>query len=105
MEFSQYQSLAMGFMTDSVEADPVSYGLLNLAAETGEVSDKFAKSLRADEDVDDIEVLKELGDVLWSLTCIANGMGYSIETVASMNVAKLQERQLRGTIIGEGDNR
>ena len=105
MELSQYQQLAMGYMTDTVADDPVSYGLLNLAAETGEVCDKFAKSLRADEDIDDIAVLKELGDALWSLTCIANGMGYSLETVASMNLDKLGKRQIQGTIVGEGDDR
>ena len=105
METIKYQQEAMKYMTDTVAADPVSYGVLNLSAEVGEVSDKFAKGLRKNEDVDDKAVLHELGDVLWCLTCVAHGMGYTLEDVAVMNLEKLEGRQARGTIVGDGDER
>lgn len=57
------------------------------------------------QDDDAQELLKEMGDVLWHLTMLANDLGYSLESVARANLAKLKSRQERGTLQGSGDNR
>lgn len=50
-------------------------------------------------------IKKEMGDVLWMLSQTAALMGITLETVARENIAKLTDRQQRGVIVGEGDNR
>lgn len=89
---------------------------LGLTGEAGEVAEKVKKHLRGDVahnpmELPDIlvrnkEVAKELGDVLFYLTWIANYHGFTIEQVMAMNILKLTDRQRRtGTLRGDGDNR
>lgn len=89
---------------------------LGLVGEAGEVAEKVKKHLRGDPahnpmEHDDIvarnnEVIKELGDVLFYLTWIANYHGYTLEHVLHTNINKLTDRKERnGTLRGDGDNR
>ena len=52
-----------------------------------------------------LELAKELGDVLWYIAALASEMGYELKLVAQMNISKLLDRQARGVIKSEGDNR
>ena len=52
-----------------------------------------------------VEIAKELGDVLWYIAALSNNLGYDLETIANMKIAKLSSRKARGVIGGEGDNR
>lgn len=87
----------------------VIYPTIGLAGETGEVSEKVKKVLRDNEgrftDEQRQELAKELGDVLWYVAVLARDLGYSLETVAKMNIDKLQSRKDRGCLGGNGDNR
>jgi NTP pyrophosphatase (non-canonical NTP hydrolase) len=80
-----------------------------LAGEVGELTSIYAKLFRdkkgdiQDEDIDNI--LKELGDILFMLTSLADVYGCSLSEVASFNAAKLLDRKSRGKIQGSGDNR
>ena len=99
------------------------YAINGLAAEVGEIQDKIAKWVRKEYiNIDDNqihftqkavdsgidfpeELAKEVGDVMWFVALLADRMGYSLEQIASRNICKLQSRQERGVIDGEGDNR
>jgi NTP pyrophosphatase (non-canonical NTP hydrolase) len=90
------------------------YPVLGLAGETGEFVEKVKKWLRDDKpdsptdqmgDARRIEAGKELGDILWYLSDVARHLGFTLEEIATMNIRKLRDRQDRGTIHGEGDNR
>lgn len=105
MDFNDYQERALAC---SVLEDPgaeVTYGVMNTASEAGEIAGKFAKAVRDGTEVDVNEVIKEMGDVLWSLACLARGLGVEFNEVAEVNVAKVESRMERGTIAGSGDNR
>ena len=94
----------------------LSIATLGLTGEAGEVAEKVKKHLRGDEahnprEHPDIlarntEVAKELGDVLFYLTWIANYHGYSLDQIIIANMQKLMDRRIRnGTLRGDGDNR
>lgn len=89
---------------------------LGLVGEAGEVAEKIKKQLRGDpahnpmEHPDIIarnrEVGKELGDIAFYLTWVANYHGFTLGEILDMNVEKLTDRRARtGTLRGDGDNR
>jgi len=51
------------------------------------------------------EIAKELGDVLWYVANLAFELGYDLGDIAAINIQKLVDRQERGKIHGDGDNR
>lgn len=81
------------------------YPFVALAEEAGEVCGKVAKAMRKYDPIDSRAVALELGDVLWQVAACANEIGYSLEQIAAMNLAKLEDRANRGVIVGEGDDR
>lgn len=87
---------------------PWTYPAMALAEEAGEVAGKIAKYVRKkDTDVNALRdaVGKELGDTLYQLSETARMFGYTLQEIVDMNVAKLDDREVRGVLIGEGDNR
>ena len=77
---------------------------LGLAGEAGEVAEKVKKLMR-DSQLSKEEVVKELGDVLFYVTALANHIGSNLQTVADTNIKKLHDRKDRNKIKGSGDNR
>ena len=109
MTWAKYQEEARKTWQPVDTAHYIVYPALGLADEAGEVAGKVKKIMR-DHDgyisLEDRDALKyELGDVLWYLTQIATELGLSMEEVATANIAKLADRQRRGVINGNGDNR
>ena len=51
------------------------------------------------------EIAKELGDVLWYVANLSFELGYDLGDIAALNIQKLVDRQERGKIQGDGDNR
>lgn len=85
----------------------IAYCTLGLVGEAGEVAEKIKKHLRVGESLEDIKrdpaLLKELGDVMWYLACLAHELGFTLEEVQEANIKKLSDRAERNKIIGEGD--
>ena len=99
------------------------YPLIALSEEVGEVMGKIAKfgrknNMSAEQVINAIanpqtsavqelreQVGKELGDVLWQWAVLTDAFGFKAFDVAALNLIKLQDRQGRGVINGEGDNR
>ena len=105
MDFKYYHRVAMEHSVLRSAEEEIQYGVLNTASEAGEIAGKFAKSVRDETDLDKHEIMKEMGDVLWSLSVLAEGMGETLDTVAELNLVKIRGRKSRGTIGGSGDDR
>ena len=109
MTFNDYQkrSREHAFYPDMNKN--LTYPVIGLAGETGEIAEKVKKILRDKGgrfNAEDIEGLKkEIGDVLWYLAALATELGLSFEEVAYENLQKIEERSARGTLKGSGDNR
>lgn len=108
----------------------ISYMLLNLVGEVGELAGKIAKGIRKGEMVigfseamneakeSDLipqmnffewtsvqdDLMHEAGDILWQLSGLCSVMGWSLEDVAKMNLEKLAKRKKSGTIVTHQDH-
>lgn len=109
MTFEEYQDIALEFVVYPDQHDVI-YPALKLAGEAGEVAEKVGKRLRdAGGDFAEVEwreaMKKELGDVLWYISALADDLGYTLEEVADTNLSKLSSRAARGVLGGSGDDR
>jgi len=78
---------------------------LGLVGEAGEVAEKMKKLLRDSSRFTNEEIMKELGDVVFYATALANIYGKGLREVIDLNMKKLDDRQKRGKLKGSGDNR
>jgi NTP pyrophosphatase (non-canonical NTP hydrolase) len=75
-----------------------------ITGEAGELAEKVKKAYRGDGiTVEDL--MYEAGDVLYYLARLADMYGYSLDTIAQMNLDKLASRKTRNTLRGNGDTR
>ena len=83
--------------------------VFGLMGESGEVAEKFKKLIRDKKgvisDEDKVEIIKELGDILWYINSVSHLLGSSLEEVAEKNLDKELRRKQRGKTQGSGDNR
>ena len=109
MNFSDYQKKSRATAQYPSIGHPVIYPVLGLANEAGEVAGKIKKVFRDRGGKISAETRSalqaELGDVLWYLAQVCTELEISLDDVAEYNLAKLLDRQSRGQIRGEGDNR
>jgi NTP pyrophosphatase (non-canonical NTP hydrolase) len=109
MNFSEYQTRSRATAQYPSIGHPVIYPVLGLANEAGEVAGKVKKIFRDKGGIigeTEREALKaELGDVLWYISQVCTELEIPLDEVAEANLAKLLDRQQRGKIEGDGDNR
>ena len=87
----------------------MTYSIVGLGGEAGEISNKWKKILRENVVLVTREqreaLLDECGDVLWYLARICHHLGVSLHDVALRNLKKLEDRMDRGALYGDGDER
>jgi NTP pyrophosphatase (non-canonical NTP hydrolase) len=109
MNFSDYQKLSRRTAGYPAIGHPVIYPVLGLVNEAGEVAGKIKKVFRdkgGEISAETRDALKsELGDVLWYIAQVCTELEIPLDDVAEANLAKLLDRQARGKIRGDGDNR
>ena len=90
------------------------YNLFGIAGEAGEIFEKVKKLIRDKKKKitkkglskkDKLEIIKELGDLIWYISTLSDELGYTLEEVISINVKKLTSRKRRNKLKGCGDNR
>ncbi|MBX3036600.1 MAG: nucleoside triphosphate pyrophosphohydrolase family protein [Anaerolineales bacterium] len=109
MNFTDYQTKSRATAKYPVIGHGVIYPTLGLVNEAGEVAGKIKKIFRDKDGLigeAEKEALKaELGDVLWYIAQVCSELNLSMDEVAEANITKLLDRQARGKIQGDGDNR
>ena len=78
---------------------------LGLVGEAGEIAEKIKKTFRDNHCIRNEEIMKELGDVVFYATALANIYGRGLQEVLQLNIEKLDDRQKRNKLRGSGDNR
>lgn len=103
MNFDEYQEQAATFRTESADHW---YALLNLGSEVGELQGLVAKGIRDGWKEDYLELFKkEMGDILWCLSAVADDHNVNLVDIAQLNIDKLTDRKERNVLSGSGDNR
>lgn len=109
MNFNDYQQKSRATAQYPAIGHPVIYPTLGLVNEAGEVAGKIKKIFRDKQGIigeAEREALKaELGDVLWYIAQVCTELNLPMDEVAQANIDKLLDRQARGKIKGDGDNR
>lgn len=103
MEFVEYQAQTKKTAVYP-EKTPLQYLALGITGEAGEIAEKIKKKER-DGDIDEEELAKEIGDVIWYLAQLADQLNKDLGDIAEENLEKLQDRKDRDKISGSGDNR
>lgn len=91
------------------------YLSLGLVSEAGEVAGAVKRVFRGDKKkysgIDQIhpedkeKIFKEMGDVLWYLTALADQLGTTVDALIENNMDKLTDRKKRDVLKGNGDDR
>ena len=79
--------------------------LLGLNGECGELTDIFKKVLYHGKELDSVDLILELGDILYYFTAICNILGIDITEIMLNNNAKLMDRYKTGYSIEQSLNR
>lgn len=100
---NEYQIEAMSFRLPSASPE---YAVLSLSAEVGELHSLISKAMRDGRKFDhDMNVKKELGDIMWNIAAVAADHGFTLEDIGLANLSKLSARKSNNTLQGSGDNR
>lgn len=83
----------------------ITYCVLKLNGEAGEVAEKWGKAMRDATPVDEQLLALELGDILWYVAVMAKHLDFTLQDIAEMNIQKLASRKQRDKLGGSGDER
>jgi NTP pyrophosphatase (non-canonical NTP hydrolase) len=108
MNFEEYQKLAETTAGKFPEEERIFWTLittLGLTGEAGEVADYLKKVYGHGHKLDEVKLMKELGDVLWYVADICTKLNISLDDVASLNIEKLKARYGEGFSQQKSQNR
>ena len=96
MNFNEYQKAALRTAKEMDNCKQLMNAALGICGEGGEVADMVKKSAFQGHSMNVTNVAKELGDVLWYLAVGAKAIGYTLDEIGQMNLAKLEARYPNG---------
>lgn len=105
MEINEYQKLALRTANSEKSEDLILNGILGLCGESGEVADHIKKATFQGHELDEDQLVNELGDVCWYIAIMATGLNVDLETVMKKNIEKLQRRYPDGFAAEKSLNR
>jgi NTP pyrophosphatase (non-canonical NTP hydrolase) len=93
VNFDEYERNAARTINPALDANGrLIDAAAGLSEEAGEVLSIIRKHLYQGRSLDREKLEKELGDALWCLAMTAKAAGLSLESIASANVKKLEQR-------------
>ena len=108
-DFDEYQKFCNSTAVYPKIGNNFVYPLTGLQGEVGEVSEKIKKMFRDDggklTKEKKVEIVKELGDVVWYIAQLSTEFNVKFSEVIKGNIEKLSKRATENKIHGSGDNR
>lgn len=78
---------------------------MGMTTETGEFMDALKRCIIYGEPIDKINIIEELGDLLWYIALATDALDTNIEDVMTRNIAKLRKRYPGNFTTQDGINR
>lgn len=105
MNMNEFQSKALATAIYPPE-EGLTYTVLGLASEAGEVAGKLKKAIRDNNGmINRAAMREELGDCLWYIAACCRELGYDLDALAADVLLKLADRAARDQLPGDGDDR
>jgi NTP pyrophosphatase (non-canonical NTP hydrolase) len=92
MQMNEYQRLALRTAAPATDQMHLIHAALGLAGEAGEFADAVKRAAIYGRPLDNLNLKEEIGDILWYCALAAESIGYSLQDIASDNIAKLARR-------------
>lgn len=93
---NEYQAQALRTLSDQYHVGAVDPDLLHaaigLATESGELLDALKRRLFYGKPLDDVNLVEELGDLMWYIAVACHSLGTTIDAVCAANITKLKRR-------------
>lgn len=105
MDMRKYQEEARRTSNAKNREDKLLNAALGLSGEVGEVVDHIKKWKFQGHELNKKEIIEELGDVLWYIGEMADGINADLGKIAENNIAKLQQRYPTGFEEAKSRNR
>ncbi len=70
----------------------VEHGVIGLVTESGELMDAVKKAKYYGKEIDTVNIVEEMGDLMWYMAIIADQLGVSFEEIWDKNIRKLKAR-------------
>ncbi|MEI7769522.1 MAG: nucleoside triphosphate pyrophosphohydrolase family protein [Chloroflexales bacterium] len=97
MDANEYQALALRTEAPGRERrERLLNAALGLCGEAGEFADTLKKAAFHGHAMDEAELRKELGDVLWYVALACDALGVGVGEVMAQNIEKLRRRYPEG---------
>jgi len=68
------------------------HAMIGLCTEGAEIQDQMKKHIFYGKDIDKVNLVEELGDLMWYVAIAADTLGVSLEEIMERNNAKLEAR-------------
>lgn len=68
------------------------HGVMGISTEAGEIMDNLKKCLFYGKPIDRVNLIEELGDLMWYIAIMCDSIDIELETVMNHNIAKLRKR-------------
>lgn len=95
-DMNEYQQLALRTKPELSDKDLMLNAALGATGEAGELADAIKKHIYHNHPLAPENVAKELGDMMWYISLMAEVFGYTLQEVAEMNIEKLRKRYPEG---------
>lgn len=105
MEFNKYQELAGRTRNQNGYYEELANYALGMVCEAGEAGDVLKKHIFHYHILDEHDLRKELGDVLWYIANICNILEIPMSEIAELNISKLEARYPGGFNADKSINR
>lgn len=93
MEIKTYQKRAyIAIQPHTDKKDEILNWSIGLCEECGEVMNHIKHFCWGNESINKIEIAKEIGDVFWYLSALSTILDLDLDTVAQLNMKKLEHR-------------
>ncbi len=97
MTIQQYQEEVKRTVNNSLtKEEKIKNFCFGLGGETGELLDLFKKHFYHGHTFDEIAIKKEIGDILWYVSNIANEYNFKLDEIMELNIEKLKQRYPNG---------